>query len=194
MSAHTITLSKDSLLLRFYTEVWGASRTNANFCRLFWAIVFAPVGLLFYGIDKTYHFIRGFFPARQALDDWDFEEYLKNEREKTAKRQERLNKWSDRAEKIANVFRNLWATPFRYLVFGLAALISLAVVAFVVYVIVTNIIDFLIFLAVLTGIVIVVFAIVLTAIKLDDRGTWKAIGASAKAFKHNTCPVIEVRE
>ena len=51
---HTWVFEADSRLLRFYRTVWGADPAKANFCKLFWSVVCAPIGVLAWPVRRVF--------------------------------------------------------------------------------------------------------------------------------------------
>jgi uncharacterized membrane protein len=172
---HTWTISESSRLLRFYAWCWGADPRKADFCRLFWGLLFFPVALVG----------RLFAPVARLL--------ARKVEAADAKPPPPKKDQTDRLDKIAVFFANP-RTRTVVKVVGVAVLVilGLGVLALVVIAIVSNPLKFLLVVGgVLVGVLLIV-AVAANSKRIERAFT--VLAFSLREVKRNTCPRIEVRD
>lgn len=205
---HTWTLEKDSLPISVYTKVWGFSASNVNFCKLFWAFVFLPIGLLilgaqnfFSGIGTGVKWVGDRLPEpapkiKTRTNEWYEIRKLRDERRTLGQRIRRLKKierarkrreffekleafFSPKADRVAEfVQNNDWIGSVFIFLMAAAAGFLITVVA------IKYTTAFVIALAIL----IVAAAVIATLVILSDKGV---LGKASQKFTHGLEDTIE---
>ena len=110
-------ISRDKWWFRFYCWLWEADPDKAEFCKLFWGLLFSPIGLLMYGVGIVLLFLTK--PVRvKHQKRVELRKLAQNqpplpaEEKKKKRRAERLDTLIRWAGNVRSFLRVLW-TPFR---------------------------------------------------------------------------------
>lgn len=186
-------LDEDFWLLRLYASVWRADPAQADLCKLFWGVLFAPLGLLLTRVVGPLMLRRERRKARrQAEEEYEY-------------RPPRTKISPDSLSHSAAKAR--WNRPLQWLGRTAAVVVPLGLVGALVYVILhdpwamlrvaVTIVGVLLFLTVLFRVADAVSEGKLPRLRAVGRGArdgGRVMWAGAKAFKHATCPQVVVRE
>lgn len=150
---HTAAISRNAWFLRFWSWMWKTSISNADFCKLFWGYVFAPVNLTVRAIlFLPWLIVVGFKALGRKLDAWiasgpppqpktPEERKLSQEKEqesaaKKKAREERILgffKWvSTQADRCVGFAQSSWP-KVRFLIYGITGIFAAALAAVIVY-------------------------------------------------------------
>lgn len=198
---HTWTLDKNSLPVSIYTKVWGFSAENVNFCKLFWAFVLLPIGLIYLGFQNFFsgvasgvRWVEHKFPStpippKEHSDEWHEIRKLRGERSvinreiRRLKKSERARKRQEFFEKLAGFFSpkaDRVAAFFQAHDWIGAAFIIIAAIVGVILIIFSVIHDPVTW-AWIAGSFVVGIAVIYTLMLLSDKGV---LGKASQKFTH----------
>jgi hypothetical protein len=207
---HTWRLSDKSLLLKIYRTAWPmVDEEKINFCKLFWAVLFCPLGyllrLVLWPIDKIIGAIQSRRNPKPVLT---YSERMKKEETEYLKRMAKREKvqnslWYRVANKTIHGIEAFFTKTGPFWAFVGKALWILLLVALAAYVVAIAITETMLFIAVVGAILLIGGIIGLIAFLSQETNFFKKIEAGIKSFgsflkhgykslKYRTCPLIEV--
>lgn len=191
---HTWVFEPDSRLLRFYATVWRADPAKADFCKLFWSVVLAPLAPVLW-------LLRGLLIGSFAILDRLWTPVSGRRRERNVE----LSKVSGLPSRIASVFtRPVPRRIGRGFVCGYLGAALLYTLGALVLEFVHDFHQAMFVIGIVCSTLIVVAALIGLAVLFGERGIWKRAGDGLRRFgrfmadgyrsvKSNTCPRIVVR-
>lgn len=141
---HTAHVHRDSWFMRFYCWLWAAEAEEADFCKLFWGYVLAPVGLLVRVIFlPVVLVVRGVRALADKLSSTppagtpEWETYVLRQELREQRKAELSERWGRRAQvlfgfvsrvadRVVAVAKRTWRIV-RYPAYAIAAALTLAV-------------------------------------------------------------------
>lgn len=207
---HTWRLSDKSLLLKIYRTAWPmVDEEKINFCKLFWAVLFCPLGyllrLILWPVDKVIEFVRS---RRNPKPKLSYSERMEKEETAYLKRMEKREKvrnslWYRVANKVIHGIEVFFTKTGPFWAFaGKAFWVILLIVAgaYIVYFAIT---ETMMFITTIGTILLIGGIIGLISFLSRETDFFKKIERGIKSFgsflkhgykslKYRTCPLIEV--
>jgi hypothetical protein len=209
---HTLKLSKNSILLRIYRTAWPIAReSRINFCKLFWGVLFCPIGytlrLIFWPIDKVITAIDNRKANKPPKPELSLRERLDAAEARIAEAEARAEArkktlWYRVGNSVLEFLDRFFSRFGPIIARVLIVLAGIAVAIGVGWVIVTEFVTFLIYVGTLLALGAVVAGIVwlIQETTFADKASKPFIGVGRffkhgyKSLKYRTCPLVEIQD
>lgn len=199
---HTWRLSDKSLLLKIYRTAWPmVNEEKVNFCKLFWGVLFSPVGyllkLILWPVDKVLAARR-----KEPLTDAEWlRQYETKQAAKAAKAEARKkSQFYKIASKVLKSLSNFFSKYGETIWLALVSIYVIVIGAALIYWLITDTIATLIAIGIIIGVLAIIALIALIGhntslfkkIGSAFKSGWNFLRHGYKSVKYKTCPLIEV--